>query len=80
MGLPNPLQPLIERGILGMGGQVSLKHQAHGIALQTQRRLHPNPNVSKVNAPNVQLIPKGFNTRFRETTPLFLNPRTAEIS
>jgi hypothetical protein len=42
------LQPLVEGGILGVRGQITLKEQAHGIALHSQCWLYPYPHVAQL--------------------------------
>ena len=44
------LQPEVECGVLRVRRQVALEEQAHGVALQAQRRLHAHPHLAQLQA------------------------------
>ena len=44
------LQPGVEGRILRMRSEVTLEEQPHGIALQSQGWLDPNPDISQLQA------------------------------
>lgn len=55
IGLEIMLQPLVECGILGVGGQVALKEEAHGIPLHPQGRLDSHPDIPQLDAAHQQI-------------------------
>lgn len=49
------LDPLVERSVLRVRREVPLEHEAHGVPLQPEQRLHPKKHVPQLQPPDHQL-------------------------
>ncbi len=66
-------QPLVEGGVLGMGGEIALIHQPHRIARHPQRRLHTDPDVAQLHAAQQITARQGAQRALAQRAPPLLD-------